>query len=81
MGFRPTQVDENKDAGCPRSLAFGDLGVHKPKFASSSLVFDRADKANNMIGLHRLRKNSLPVHFARALYQGTTSVVPIKPIE
>jgi len=44
MGLRPTQVDENNDAGCPWFLAFGDQGMHEPIFASSSLVFDCAEK-------------------------------------
>jgi hypothetical protein len=30
----------------------------------------------NLCGLYSLRKNSLPAQFAKALYQGTTSVVP-----
>jgi release factor glutamine methyltransferase len=48
MGQRLTQVDEN--AGCPRSLAFGDLGKHEPKLASSSLVFDRAAESSQSAG-------------------------------
>jgi hypothetical protein len=44
--------------------------------------FSRAARCfQNEVGLYRLRKNSLPPVSSRALYQGMTSVVPIKPIE
>jgi hypothetical protein len=37
--------------------------------------------AENENGLYMLRKNSLRSWILKALYQGMTSVVPIKPIE
>jgi len=47
MGLRPTQVDENTNAGFPRS-GCSDLGNLEPMFVFSSLLIDRADKANRM---------------------------------
>jgi len=63
MGLRPTQVDENTNAGCPWFFAFGDQGMHEPTFASSFRVFDRTDKANQInVGLQPLQNHGS--HFA-----------------
>jgi penicillin amidase len=81
MGVRPTQGDENTEAGCPRSLAFGDRGVHEPTFVCSSLALDRAAMAIESTWasadegfLHPVPSEISPLSAARASQAGAAEV-------